>query len=196
MDDAHVFEEGKRWLPSHVLEEACGTKVRHCQQNFMLLHQQKLRSGIKTAALENQKQLLRNKIKAAASQHPKASCRSYQRPKLANGGPGMQAIFLESGQRPSGTGVFLPQAAKNFQSSKKPACAPVLLPARVVQALNLNVHALGLQISPQQDNPRPRGGYEITNINSTKDAFKRAGRVIYRDENSSPDIFLPKEWTY
>lgn len=30
------------------------------------------------------------------------------------------------------------------------ACAPVLLPARVVQALNLNVHALGVQISPPQ----------------------------------------------
>lgn len=30
------------------------------------------------------------------------------------------------------------------------ACAPVILPARVVQALNLNVHALGVQVSPQQ----------------------------------------------
>ena len=30
------------------------------------------------------------------------------------------------------------------------ACAPVLLPARVVQALNLNVHALGVQISRPQ----------------------------------------------
>lgn len=30
------------------------------------------------------------------------------------------------------------------------ACAPILLPARVVQALNLNVHALGVQISPPQ----------------------------------------------
>ena len=30
------------------------------------------------------------------------------------------------------------------------ACSPVLLPSRVVQALNLNVHTLGLQISPRQ----------------------------------------------
>lgn len=28
------------------------------------------------------------------------------------------------------------------------ACSPVLLPSRVVQALNLNVHELGLQIKP------------------------------------------------
>jgi hypothetical protein len=27
-------------------------------------------------------------------------------------------------------------------------CASVLLPARVVQALNINVHALGVQVSP------------------------------------------------
>ncbi len=30
------------------------------------------------------------------------------------------------------------------------ACSPVLLPSRVVQALNLNVHTLGLQIPPRQ----------------------------------------------
>lgn len=30
------------------------------------------------------------------------------------------------------------------------ACSPVLLPGRVVQALNLNVHALGLQVSPHK----------------------------------------------
>ena len=33
----------------------------------------------------------------------------------------MQAIFLESGRRSGGTGVFLPQRAKtNFQPNKKP----------------------------------------------------------------------------
>jgi hypothetical protein len=32
------------------------------------------------------------------------------------------------------------------------ACAPVLLPARVVQALNINVQTLGVQISPPKGN--------------------------------------------
>jgi hypothetical protein len=35
------------------------------------------------------------------------------------------------------------------------ACAPVLLPARVVQALNINVQTLGVQISP------PKGSLEF-----------------------------------
>lgn len=34
-----------------------------------------------------------------------------------------------------------------------PACSPVLLPSWVVQALNLNVHELGLQISPRRGLP-------------------------------------------
>lgn len=96
----------------------------------------------------------------------------------------MQAIFLESGEKSCGTGVFLPQrGGTNCQPSRKPgtslihtslnnlqeicippeffaegklvenvfsACSPVLLPSRVVQALNLNVHAIGLQISPRK----------------------------------------------
>lgn len=35
----------------------------------------------------------------------------HHRTKNGNGGSGMQAIFLESGHRSSGTGVFLPQTA-------------------------------------------------------------------------------------
>jgi len=58
-------------------------------------------------------------------QHFKSRSRPHQRQKngpiWASGGPGMQAIFLESGRRSGGTGVFLPQRAKtNFQPNKKP----------------------------------------------------------------------------
>ncbi len=58
-------------------------------------------------------------------QHFKSSSRPHHRPKngpnWASGGPGMQAIFLESGRRSCGTGVFLPQRANtNFQPTKKP----------------------------------------------------------------------------
>ncbi|KAK7393541.1 hypothetical protein VNO78_22099 [Psophocarpus tetragonolobus] len=161
-DDGEVgFEEGMLWLPSQVLDEACGTKYSES-----------------------------------------ASKSSYQRPKLANGGPGMRAIFLGSGHRSCGTGVFLPQrAGTNFQPSKRPACAPVLLPARVVQALNLNVHALGVQISPpqvQRYNPRCREAYNNNSIekkSDQKDVSKQC-RFISQNQCSSPEIFLPKEWTY
>jgi len=51
----------------------------------------------------------------------KLSARSaYQRPKHATGGPGMQAVFLVSGQGScGGTGVFLPQKA-GTKSTRKP----------------------------------------------------------------------------
>ena len=58
-------------------------------------------------------------------QHSKYSARAYHRPKYttnwATRGSGMQAIFLESGQRSCGTGVFLPQrAGTDIQPTRKP----------------------------------------------------------------------------
>ncbi|RDX70926.1 hypothetical protein CR513_49782, partial [Mucuna pruriens] len=187
-DDAQVgFEEGMLWLPSHVLDEACGTKV--CMRN----HHQKV---------QNHQLRPHNSPGEPKSQYSKSTSRSYQRPKLANGGPGMRAIFLGSEHRSCGTGVFLPQrAGTNFQPSKRPACAPVLLPARVVEALNLNVHALGVQIAPpqvQRYSPRCREAYNNNSMEKTsdqKDASKQYS-FISQNQCSSPEIFLPKEWTY
>ncbi|KAK7336744.1 hypothetical protein VNO77_17290 [Canavalia gladiata] len=182
-DDEVGFEEGMLWLPSNVLDEACDSKVYMKKRN-----QKQQRQGYHRLPREPQ------------TQHSKCSGRStYQRPKHATGGPGMQAIFLVSGQGSCGTGVFLPQEA-GTKSTRKPACAPVLLPARVVQALNLKVHQLGLQISPPQvpkHNPR-REVYtsETTKKkNDEKDALQQCS-AISRSQSSSPEIFLPKEWTY
>ncbi|XP_020226673.1 uncharacterized protein LOC109808195 [Cajanus cajan] len=185
-DDGEVgFEEGMLLLPSHVLHEACGTKV--CMRNRQQMHQHRHHKSTGEPKSQNSKSTSRS---------------SYQRPKLANGGPGMRAIFLGSGPRSCGTGVFLPQrAGTNFQPSKRPACAPVLLPARVVQALNLNVHALGVQISPpqvQRYNPTCRAAYSNNSIekkSDQKDASKQCS-FISQNQSSSPEIFLPKEWTY
>jgi len=61
----------------------------------------------------------------------------------------MQAFFLVTpGRTTSGTGVFLPATASH-PPTKKTACSPVLLPTRVVQALNLNIHNNGIHISPR-----------------------------------------------
>ncbi|XP_050366269.1 uncharacterized protein LOC126784803 [Argentina anserina] len=126
-----------------------------------------------------------------------------------SGGHGMQAVFLDSSSRKSsgGTGVFLPQTADtNFHSKKKPACAPVLLPDRVIQALNLNVHALGLHISPK-DSHRKR--FRSSHKDDTQDCMpprdKTSGSKIMDEQcyiisdnhnDSSPELCLPKEWTY
>ncbi|TKY62455.1 hypothetical protein E2542_SST12311 [Spatholobus suberectus] len=184
-DDGEVgFEEGMLWLPSHVLDEACDSKVH--MRNRRQKHQQQ---GYHRLPREPQSQC--SKFTARSS---------YQKPKHATGGPGMQAVFLVSGQGSCGTGVFLPQKA-GTKSTRKPACAPVLLPARVVQALNLKVHQLGLQISPSRApkySPRREEAYTSESTkkeNDQKDALKQCC-VISQSQSSSPELFLPKEWTY
>ncbi|KAK7378352.1 hypothetical protein VNO80_03791 [Phaseolus coccineus] len=187
-DDGEVgFEEGKLLLPSNVLDEACDSNKIHTRS-----HQKHQRPGYYRYQRETQ------------SQCSKLTARSaYQRPKHATGGPGMQAVFLVSGQGScGGTGVFLPQKA-GTKSTRKPACAPVLLPARVVQALNLKVHQLGMQISPSSQGPKcgQRKGEVYRSSESTKKKnYEKEGMkhcsVISQNQTSSPDIFLPKEWTY
>lgn len=111
------------------------------------------------------------------------------------------------------------------------AFAPVLLPSRVVQALNLNVHGLGLQIKPRGTHIFTLFDYDILKIilsktfssmevnlkshwivsdynNNVKglecDRIRNKKSrdvssqfcVISQNRSSSPEIFLPKEWTY
>ncbi|KAA8543228.1 hypothetical protein F0562_021277 [Nyssa sinensis] len=174
------FEERMSWLlPTRVLDDPCDSKEYLTNQR----HQQR-----------------DHRLKSPPERlHSKSSLKPHHRPKhpsnWAPGGPGMQAIFLDSGPRSSGTGVFLPQrAGAHVKSTKKPACSPVLLPSRVVQALNLNVHELGLQIKPQRD---------LNNNSKVVERSKKMGKdastqccVISQSRSSSPEIFLPKEWTY
>ncbi|XP_057508061.1 uncharacterized protein LOC130790992 [Actinidia eriantha] len=175
------FEDGISWLPTHVLEEACHSKEylknrRHPQNGHGL-----------------------NFTAEPLLPHPKSRLKPHHRTRnstnWAAGGPGMQAIFLDpSGQKSCGTGVFLPRrAGTDFKTSKKPACSPVLLPSRVVQALNLNVRKLGSQIKPPQD--AKNVDRNVTGNKKGKDASAQC-YVISQSRSTSPEIFLPKEWTY
>ncbi|KAG2312108.1 hypothetical protein Bca4012_026639 [Brassica carinata] len=102
----------------------------------------------------------------------------------------MQAFFLVSpGRTTSGTGVFLPATASH-QPTNKPACSPVLLPARVVQALNLNVHDNGIHISPrseirQTDSKLKSEMVQITPMDAE-----------VKTPIDSPEKLLPDEWIY
>ncbi|KAL0312277.1 UNVERIFIED_CONTAM: hypothetical protein Sradi_5627000 [Sesamum radiatum] len=69
------------------------------------------------------------------------SPRTRNQPNWAYAGPGMQAVFLGSSPKGCGTGVFLPRKVDSDTQSTN--VSPVLLPLRVVQILNLNVHKLG-----------------------------------------------------
>ncbi|KAL7198796.1 hypothetical protein ACSBR2_021154 [Camellia fascicularis] len=188
------FEEGMSWLPTHV---ACHSKEYLRSQR----HQQ---NGGRLNI-------------AAESLLPQAKCsmrkpnHRARNPRNWGAGNGMQAVFLDSSSsaqtRSCGTGVFLPRKAGSpFHPTKKPGCSPVLLPSRVVQALNLNVHELGLQIKPPQDtNKDSKRSTDCNAITRNKkgnkdDATAQQSQpqycVISRSRSNSPEIFLPKEWTY
>ncbi|KDP24529.1 hypothetical protein JCGZ_25093 [Jatropha curcas] len=118
------------------------------------------------------------------------------------GGSAMRALFLGNpgGKREcAGTGVFLPRrVGAPAETRKKPACSTVLVPARVVQALNLNLDNSGDQHPVL---PRFNG-----NVNSGHDnglrTRNRSAAVPYQKFNLRPqqeinsEVRLPQEWTY
>ncbi|KAF0923973.1 hypothetical protein E2562_007792 [Oryza meyeriana var. granulata] len=81
-----------------------------------------------------------------------------QQHSLAPAAGGMRAVFLTppgAKRERNGTGVFLPRpAGAPAEPKKKTGCSTVLVPARVVQALNLNLDDLGAQ-------PRYPGGFVL-----------------------------------
>ncbi|KAJ8458277.1 hypothetical protein OPV22_031203 [Ensete ventricosum] len=121
-------------------------------------------------------------------------------------GSGMRAVFLHttgSRKESAGTGVFLPRTAgSKLEPKKKTGCSTVLVPDRVVQALNLNLEELAAQ-------PRFPGGFVLSH-----DALMgRSGAVLGHQKKShqhvSPavsaaagaavaahEIGLPQEWIY
>ncbi|THU70059.1 hypothetical protein C4D60_Mb08t21040 [Musa balbisiana] len=76
-----------------------------------------------------------------------SGCPPFQMQHRPQQGSGMRAVFLRSsGARKEsiGTGVFLPRTAGSKTEPQKKsaaACSTVFIPARVVQALNLNLEA-------------------------------------------------------
>ncbi|XP_008811348.1 uncharacterized protein LOC103722540 isoform X3 [Phoenix dactylifera] len=114
-------------------------------------------------------------------------------------GSGMRAVFLTGAgvrKESTGTGVFLPRrVGAPTESSEKPACWTVLLPARVVQALNLNPEESGAR----QGYP---AGFVLDHdvlLDRANTAFSQQKRSHFRPQHpvvASDDIRLPPEWTY
>ncbi|XP_042386442.1 uncharacterized protein LOC121978129 [Zingiber officinale] len=94
---------------------------------------------------------------------------------LAFTGSGMRAVFLHiAGVRKEsvGTGVFLPRTAGNkFEPKKKSGCSTVLVPDRVVQALNLNLDEFAAQ-------PRFPDGFVLSHGDSSV-AFLLSIRSVF-----------------
>lgn len=123
-----------------------------------------------------------------------------QRRQQVGSGSGMRAVFLGGpGSRSgsSGTGVFLPRGTGNplDVSKKKSGCSTVLIPARVMQALQLHFKEMKTQRRGSQSNT-------CVGFNSppVQHDVERLGRSdLHSDQKgvaNHQEIGLPHEWTY
>ncbi|XP_039012994.1 uncharacterized protein LOC120142353 [Hibiscus syriacus] len=124
---------------------------------FQILKQQQLMKRL-NAQKQHQQQhhhhVVQNRVRSNNGTNrpmglsPSACLPLQQQTRMTNGS-GMQAVYLNNPtakRERAGTGVFLPRRiGAPSEPRKKPACPTVLLPARVVQALNLNLDEIGAQ---------------------------------------------------
>lgn len=128
---------------------------------------------------------------------------SQQQPQQRPPGSGMRAVFLgnpTTKRESTGTGVFLPrQIGAPTEPIKKRGCSTVLLPDRVVQALNLNLESMEAESKLQS---RCNGGplaseYDAEMIYRSSVMMAQQRRNNYRQQPASMAEFrLPQEWTY
>lgn len=106
-----------------------------------------------------------------------------------NSRSGMQAVFLNGSggakRQCAGTGVFLPRRAGNpTEYRKRPGCSTVLVPAKVIQALEINAQS------------QPYFSHE-TIMARRNAALMAQQRLLNRPEvMRSQDLGLPQDWTY
>ncbi|KAI7732141.1 hypothetical protein M8C21_014272 [Ambrosia artemisiifolia] len=165
---------GLPWLPTYILNDSVDTCADYGEDDYRLFskerehnynHRQQPPSGRKSRAA-TQPPLLPSPPNW--KNHSKLDQKTRNHTNWATGGPGMQAVFLASGQRSGGTGVFLPRTAgTDNEKPRKP---------------EHNNNVKGLEF----DRIRTKKNKDM----SSQTCF------ISQNRSSSPEIFLPKEWTY
>ncbi|KAK7305818.1 hypothetical protein VNO77_43730 [Canavalia gladiata] len=105
--------------------------------------------------------------------------------------PGGTSVKRGSG----GTGVFLP---RHYDSPSEPrnktGCAPVLLPAKMVHALNLNINDLNASCQPRFSNAFVADYDALLARRNARLTHRRLS--LRRDEAPNYEVRLPQEWTY
>lgn len=122
---------------------------------------------------------------------------SRQQPIGSDSGSGMRAVFL-GGPRlkngSSGTGVFLPRGTIDPpEARKKSGCSTVLIPARVMQALQLHFEDMNARSKSNGS-----GGFtsyplqhDVVMAPSSSEPSRTGDPAVNHHET-----ILPKEWTY
>ncbi|KAG4948103.1 hypothetical protein AAZX31_15G034000 [Glycine max] len=121
------------------------------------------------------------------------------RPGPQQGGAGMRVLFLKGPGSRAGTGVFLPRgdvATTPSDSTNKQGkgCSTVLIPARVVQALQLHFDQMAATSGPKAGGFPPLHDVLVSNRDGMYSLQKpRSQNAPASIQN---DTILPQEWTY
>lgn len=111
--------------------------------------------------------------------------------------PGMQTGSGANKRGCAGTGVFLPRqyGAPPPESRKKTSCVtPVLVPAKVIHALNLNIDDLNAASQPRFSGAF---GVDYEVLLARRNALLLQQKLsMRREEAANYELSLPQEWTY
>ncbi|CAN8247977.1 unnamed protein product [Cochlearia groenlandica] len=174
-------KERQIWLPSHVIQDPLLDHSNKHQNSVKNHHQGSV--GVRRPATTPLRQVfpLKNNNTREKQQSKWQKSKGEER---------MQAFFLVSpGRTTPGTGVFIPATASHLLTKTQKVCSPVLLPTRVVQALNLKVHNNGIHISPRSE-IRENG------LNKKSEMVVTTNNIEVEIPMDSPEILLPEEWIY
>ncbi|PWA41582.1 hypothetical protein CTI12_AA551040 [Artemisia annua] len=187
-----------RKIPSPNNQFQQNQQIQFAQQQMMMKKQQQLqlqqRQYQQFVLQNNARNVVTGNTKAAPRPMPLSAWptlqQSQQQQPQPQRGSGMRAVFLGNPnlkRECSGTGVFLPrQVGAPTEPRKKQGCSTVLLPNRVVQALNLN-------LEPQT---QPNGGRLPHDYDSRIRYQNNVMMAEQSRQQAEMDLRLPQEWTY
>ncbi|XP_051130951.1 uncharacterized protein LOC127251330 [Andrographis paniculata] len=174
------------------------------QASQRLKQQQMLRSGVWGQGRMDYQFGNGGPVGAGRTQGPSMAAwptlqQSHQQQQQHQTGSGMRAVFLGGAatrKERTGTGVFLPRRVGTNppETRKKTGCSTVLLPERVVQALNLN-----LESNYPQTNVRSHGNFTPEydpGLNRRSNVLMAEQRNLLQQPLMHPELRLPQEWTY
>ncbi|CAI9287998.1 unnamed protein product [Lactuca saligna] len=185
-DDDNSYD--KYTSPEGYVSQKPVSEVKHPNQNRVTEDSKRGRKGKMTESTQQ--------LKSSSSKGSRMRPVCYG-PMTSPTGSGMRAIFLNgpgSKNGSNGTGVFLPRSATDATANrrKKPGCSTVLVPTRVLHALEQHFNNMKSR-SPTNNMHHIR--YDNSNFNGQRDGMQHKLQV----SSTSTDHLerkLPQEWTY
>ncbi|WOH11038.1 hypothetical protein DCAR_0830517 [Daucus carota subsp. sativus] len=206
------FVQGKNMYASQSYQLQANQFQQMKQQQAMKQQQQanNLRWGQQQQmGYQNRGRTVNNGRPLGLSQSAWPTLQQSQQPQQ-QAGSGMRAVFLGNPgakRECSGTGVFLPRRVGTAtETLKRPACSTVLLPDRVVQALNLNLKAMDASAAQLHNRSNSNNAsyeaaikYRNSVLMAEAQAQQRRNAAAIRPQPmaaASNEVRLPQEWTY